>query len=207
MREYVALYGGSFDPPHNGHVLTISHLLNDERIAEVWLSPSGDARYDKAPVASGAERVAMLNVVHEELFNKSSRIRIVELQQDGDLGESTAISLVKALREEGEKRPFFYVIGADNLATLPQWREFDVLIQEVTFLLVPRLGEAIPDVLPPYVVHLSKGSVAACSFSSTELRELLMGECEVAGYLPLEVLRVIEERGLYGRSVAAKTSS
>ncbi len=205
MGEYVALYGGSFDPPHNGHVLTISHLLNDERIAEVWLIPSGDARYDKAPVASGAERVVMLNAVHQELFNNSSRIRIVELQQECDLGESTAISLVKALRAEGEKRPFFYVIGADNLATLPKWREFDALIQEVSFLLVPRLGEAIPEVLPPYVVRLSKGNVAACSFSSTELRELLKKRGEVAGYLPREVLRVIEERGLYRENVATKS--
>lgn len=205
MGEYVALYGGSFDPPHNGHVLTISHLLNDERIAEVWLVPSGDARYDKAPVASGAERVAMLNVVREELFNNSNRIRIVELQQEGSLGESTAISLVKALRADGEKRPFFYVIGADNLETLPQWKEFDALIQEVSFLLVPRLGEATPEVLPPYVVRLSEGNLAACSFSSTELRELLKRKGEVAGYLPREVLRVIEERGLYRENVATKS--
>jgi len=207
MEEYIALYGGSFDPPHNGHVLTISHLLNDERIAEVWLIPSGDARYDKAPVASGAERIAMLNTVHKELFHNTSRIRIVELQQQGDLGESTAISLVRALRAEGEKRPFFYVIGADNLTTLPQWREFDALIREVSFLLIPRLGESIPEALPPYVMRLSEGTVAACSFSSTELRDLLGEDAEVAGYLPQEVLRVIQERGLYRRSVATESPS
>ena len=207
MGEYIALYGGSFDPPHNGHVLTISHLLNDKRIAEVWIVPSGDARYDKAPVASGAERIAMLNVVREELFNNSNRIRIVELQQEGSLGESTAISLVKALRADGEKRPFFYVIGADNLATLPQWREFDVLIREISFLLIPRLGESIPEALPPYVEQLQRENVAACSFSSTELRELLQSGGEVAGYLPREVLRVIEERGLYGRNVATESPS
>ncbi|NBW40865.1 nicotinate-nicotinamide nucleotide adenylyltransferase [bacterium] len=199
MEKYIALYGGSFDPPHNGHVLTISHLLNDERIAEVWLVPSGDARYDKSSFATGEERLELLKVVQREVFQGNERIHILESQLKGALEESTAISLVRSLRADGEKRPLLYVIGADNLPTLNMWRDFDALITEVEFLFIPRLGEEVPKEMPEYVKQLDREDIASCSFSSSELRALLKDGAEVVGYLPNEVLRVIEERGMYER--------
>ncbi|MCI5066618.1 nicotinate-nicotinamide nucleotide adenylyltransferase [bacterium] len=204
MRKRVAIFGGSFDPPHNGHVLTMAHLLNDPEIEEVWVVPSGDARYDKPSVAPASVRKQLLECLWSEVFRKNCAIRLCWEQFGADLADSTAIALVERFRQQGEDRPFYWVIGADNVATLSQWQRYEELCQQVVFLVVPRIGDSLPEPLPDGVRLLGSWrdvmvNYASFSLSSSELRGLLATGAEVAGYLPEPLRARIEEEGWYGR--------
>ena len=195
--KQIALYGGSFDPPHNGHIISITHLLNSEKIDEVWLIPSGDGRYDKAPVEKAADRMALLEVVRDQVFHGAPRLKIVDYQLDSTLGTSYTIDLVERITGEHSDTRFYFVIGADNVSGLPDWKEFDRLQTLVTFLIVPRLGEEHDVELPAYVEKLSETPLASFSLSSSELRKALQEGKSVIGSLPEPVFMEIERRRLY----------
>ena len=193
----IALYGGSFDPPHNGHVISITHLLNSPKIEVVWVIPSGDKRYDKEATEKGEDRLALLHLLHEKVFHSESRLKLIDAQLRPEFEDSYAITLVDEIRKRGEKRPLSYVVGADNIEGLPDWKEFERLKEEVTFLVVPRLGETYPVEFPEYVELLSTEPLASFSLASSDLREKLAKNQEVAGYLPEVVLEEIRARKLY----------
>ncbi|MCB0330058.1 MAG: nicotinate (nicotinamide) nucleotide adenylyltransferase [Bdellovibrionales bacterium] len=195
----IALFGGSFDPPHNGHVLTITHLLNSEIVDEVWVIPSGDGRYDKKSVAKGEDRLALLQLLHEQVFDNNPRIRVLDIQLQRQFENSYAIELIDYFRAEGEKRPFFFVVGTDNVSTLSSWKDFERLQNEVTFLVIPRLGEELSVELPPYVRRLTDTRLASFSLSSTDLRDKLKAGLHVAGYLPSAICKELSARKLYQR--------
>lgn len=196
-KRNIALYGGSFDPPHNGHVISVSHLLNSEKIDEVWLIPSGDSRYDKASVAKASDRLALLDILCRKVFHGDERLRVVDLQLGDELANSYTIDLVERFVAEVPDSSFYFVIGADNVAGLPTWKRFDELKSLVQFLIVPRLGEHYPSELPPYVEKLCDGELASFALSSSDLRVALKNQECVAGYMPEAIFQAIRERKLY----------
>ena len=197
VRKRVALYGGSFDPPHYGHILTITHLLNSDWVDEVWLVPAGDGRYDKKPIAAAAQRKNMLELAVLQEFPDDSRVHIETLQLEGPLKESATFDLLEACSAAHPQCEFLFVIGADNVEQLPTWRSASLLLRKYRFLLVMRGGEAAPLQLPDYILRVEQSERSSCNFSSSELRELIKIGAVVAGLLPANVRRYIEKENLY----------
>jgi nicotinate-nucleotide adenylyltransferase len=194
-RTIIAIYGGAFDPLHNGHLATIALLLNSGRVDEVVVVPSGD-RPDKCSRASGEHRIAMVRLGVSEAFAGDTRVIVSDLHVSKRVGFGT-IDLVDFYRAD-PTREVLVVIGHELVADLGQWKESERLKREARFLLVSRPGHPAPTISDGWNIEtlasLYDGEVLV---SSTSLRKLLREEHSCAGLMPACVIEYCRAHKLY----------
>jgi nicotinate-nucleotide adenylyltransferase len=193
--KLTALYGGAFDPFHNGHLAIIASLLNSGTVQDVLVVPSGN-RPDKRVQASGKDRLAMARMAIEDSFLGDPRVSVSDLHVTGQVGFGT-IDLLDHYQLQGNVE-LIVVIGQELLKDLPQWKESERLKRDAKFLVIHRSGTAVESLpagwqmqqfIPPY----QDGVLV----SSSSLRELLSRGSSCAGLMPANVIRYCCERGLY----------
>lgn len=203
-------FGGSFDPVHLGH------LRCAQAVADGDLPPGGFGRVvlipaaisplktgDRAPPAEAGDRLAMCRLAADEENARLNRLLFevddLELSRPGP---SYTIDTVRALRARGLTDPW-WLIGADQLALLPRWREAETLLQEVNFLVVARPGWSFDfDALPAPFQALRDRVVTAplLDISATDIRRRVAEGRSITGLVPASVERHILRRGLYRRA-------
>ena len=218
----IAVFGGTFNPPHRGHVACVRIALEEfgHLIDRVLVTPSNAAYYKGAADASAKDRLAMCRVA----FAGMDRVEVSDLDiaRGGITYTVDTMADVQAAHPEAGS-PIF-ILGSDSYASLPKWKDADVLARRATFLVVPRVGvgpdgywdgaadgespdgeggeTAAVEGLAPIVPHPGFDTLiarrAAPAVSSTGLRErLARGESEIAD-VPPAVLCYIRSRNLYG---------
>jgi nicotinate-nucleotide adenylyltransferase len=177
----VALFGGSFNPPHVAHQLAALYVLETAPVDELWLIPAFRHALDK-PLLPFEDRLQMARLAAAAL---GPRVRVSDVERAIG-GESRTRHTLRRLRELHPEHAFSLVIGADLVAEVPSWLGGDELARTVPFIVVGRGGVAGPD-----------GGVAMPELSSTLVRERLAAGKSVAGLVPRAVLDYIYARGLY----------
>lgn len=192
----IAIYGGAFDPIHNGHIVTIGHLLASGQVDQVVVVPSGD-RPDKKANVSAADRLFMTRHAISEAFPGEPRISVSDVHALGTVGYGT-IDLVDYFKRAPGVEPYV-VIGRELLADLSQWKEGARLRSSAQFLVIERPGTS-PGPLPAGVraTVLRTLYEAGITVSSTTIRDLLSQGLSCAGLLPQSVIAICKARGFYG---------
>ena len=196
----LGIFGGSFDPPHRGHLFAARAALEAFELDELRLVPA--ARPPHKPgrrLAEGRHRVALL----ELLIAGEERLG-VDPRELGREGPSFSVDTLREIAGEEPDAQLYLVLGTDNLEGLPEWREVEALLQLVRPIVVLREG-AGEDPLASLVGRLSdaalqrlrSGLVTDATFdaSSTELQD--DPERRAGPTLPPELERYIREHGLY----------
>lgn len=133
----VAVYGGSFDPPHSGHANVSSNQVVarlTQIYDEVWVIPCG-FRSDKHEMSSPAHRLAMTKLAFPETY--VCKVKSVDIEIANETMIPTYL-LMERLRTTYPDKRFFFVIGTDNLLSLHKWGYADRLISEVDFAVISR---------------------------------------------------------------------
>lgn len=196
----IALFGGSFDPPHNGHMLCINAVARSKLVDEIWVVPVGDDRFDKKTYASAEHRCAMV-----ERMLSSSKIEIKTsintLQLQGELKGSFTIDLVQELKRRHPENEYFFVVGADKLHEIPTWKSPDRLKVELSFLVIPRSGSVKESDLQSSDFRLNwvslPSSTKVIDASSSDIRRRVDDGREIATLVKPEVAEYIENQKLY----------
>jgi nicotinate-nucleotide adenylyltransferase len=131
-RPTVALYGGSFDPPHRGHQAIVQHLRTRPEIDRVILVPAWRNPFKASTLASPAQRLAWCRTLFDapDVDVDASEI---------DAGRPVyTIETWDRLKRDGDPR--YLVIGSDQLPTVTEWKAFDRLNREATWLVFARPG-------------------------------------------------------------------
>ncbi|MDT8339609.1 MAG: nicotinate (nicotinamide) nucleotide adenylyltransferase [Sulfurimonas sp.] len=136
--DTIALFGGSFDPPHIGHEAIVKALREFKDIDKVIIMPTYLNPFKSKFYAPSALRVVWLR----EIFGEYENVEISEYEVLQKRPVST-IESVKHLLESYKK--IYLVIGADNLSCLEKWDRYDELKELVTFMVVPRDNIEIPE--------------------------------------------------------------
>ncbi len=145
-------YGGTFDPIHNGH-LHIARNARDVLAAAIRMMPAADPPHRAAPGASAMHRARMLDlaVAGESGLLVDRR----ELRRDTP---SYSIDTLREIRAElGVQAPVALLIGADSLAGLPQWKEWQGLFELAHFIVAGRPGIALDESLPELLTAFLQG--------------------------------------------------
>lgn len=181
----VAVYGGSFDPPHLGHVMVVSHLLlNDPSVDKVLVVPC----FQQAGKSlTDFERRWEMCI---RAFEWLPRVEVSDIEQELG-GESITLRTMQELKRHKPDWDLRFVMGTDLLASCETWDGWDELKQIAPPMPIGRAGispvrEGDPTPIAPLV-------------SSTIVRKALAAGDYVAAerYLPVGVLRVIADHGLY----------
>jgi nicotinate-nucleotide adenylyltransferase len=178
----VALIGGSFNPPHVGHLMAALYVRATLAVDQVWLVPSFHHPFGKA-LAAFDDRVAMCEVMARDCGPWLSVSR-AEAQVGG---EGRTIDLLEWLIPRHPDSRFRWVIGSDILADLPKWKAWHRIQALVQVTVLHRAGYPSPEALGPPMAEVS----------STEIRRLFDEGKEPVGLVPAAVLTLIRERGLY----------
>lgn len=178
MSEEIAIFGGSFDPPHVGHLLAAAWVLATEPCDELWLVPVLSHPFGKPLVGSYDHRVALC----EALSRLLPRTRVSRAEQES--GQARTVDLLQWLQTQLPGKRFALVLGTDLHAERAQWKQFDRIQQLARIIDVPRGGHSQSEVVIPEV-------------SSTQVRGLLKSGGEVSHLVPRPVLAAIRAAGTY----------
>ena len=137
----LGLYGGTFDPIHNGHLHVITQLLHRGVVDRILVIPAGEPRLrENAPVASGADRRAMCQLAINDLpaeIRSKVEVNPIEILR---MGPSYTIDTVEAVAQAYPDDEIVLIVGTDAAAKLDQWHRVDELMQMVTLELIQRPG-------------------------------------------------------------------
>ena len=198
----IGYFGGSFDPPHGGHLLVARAARERFGLDEVWLVPTGrQPLKPEGSVAPFEDRLAMTAL----LCAGEEGMRPLAL--DAPLPEGQPNYTADTLAALRESLPagaeLFAIVGADAFLGLPKWHKAAQLFGLAEWIVVSRPGfalgqiETMPMVLDqPARVHLLDG--IADPTSATDLRARLRAQVPCEELLPGAVCRYIRARGLYG---------
>ncbi|MEX0761945.1 MAG: nicotinate-nucleotide adenylyltransferase [Dehalococcoidia bacterium] len=195
--QRVGVFGGTFDPVHNGHIAVAQHVLQAMDLDTMLMVPAGDPYMrSEGPVADAAHRVAMLEAAVADAPGLT--ISTVDVDRPGP---TYSIDTIEDLKTHfGSDTEYFLVVGADSLNALPRWKDVDRLVKESTLVVVGRPGadkrEAMPPGHPAKNATFIKGPMV--DVSATEIRRRLAAGQPVTGMIPEPVEDYIKSHGLYG---------
>ena len=128
-----ALFGGSFDPPHIGHIMIVDKLKELEGIEKIVVMPTYLNPFKKGFHASPTKRLEWL----KKLFRNDDKVIV----SDYEVRQNKPVATIETLQELKKRYDKVYiVIGADNLDALPTWHDYETLKKEAQFIVVTRPG-------------------------------------------------------------------
>ena len=180
----LGLFGGTFDPPHNGHVAALRAAAQSGRFDVIEVTVAGEP-YRKSSVArihSAKLRLAMAIAAfdHLDLVRMSAR----EISRPGP---SYTIETVKELFDENQQVDV--LIGADLAPQLPTWHHAEELRQLVSVGIIPRPGTAS---MTPAGWECYEIAMAPVDLSSTFLRDNVLEREELMKFMPEEVIAIYQ---------------
>ena len=192
---FVGLFGGTFDPVHNGHIQAANSAHQILKLDKVIMIPAGDPYLKRTElVASPKERYHMVSLAIQKIpFLEVSDIEIFRS------GPSYTLDTVRELKRNGHE--VIVLLGADSIIEMDKWEDPDSLHSECEVVGLTRPGFQI-DKSKPYQSRQRKYSlrtieVNSPAISSTKVRNLVQNGQDVTGLVPQGVNEYIQKEKLY----------
>ena len=192
-KQRVALYFGSFNPIHNGHIAIAEHVV-DQGLCDMLVmivSPQNPLKQatDLAP------DLARFEMVEAACASSKHPVRIVPSAIEFVLPRpSYTIDTLRALEQErGDDMEFSVVMGGDLAEQLPRWKEWETLLQRYPIYMYPREGVTST----PYPEITMLEGAPELPFSSTDVRERLKKGESIDDMVPAAVAKYITDNGLW----------
>ncbi|MDF7671373.1 nicotinate-nucleotide adenylyltransferase [Orbaceae bacterium ESL0721] len=211
-----ALFGGTFDPIHYGHLHPAIALAEEVKLTQISLLPNHIPPHKPQPEATTSQRLAMLNLAIQDRPNLSIDTREMNALQLSR--PSYTIETLQAWRQEnGYQNGLAFIMGQDSLLSLPSWHNWQKLLDYAHLLICRRPGCAKktdnPELQTWIDEHRTFNSQDLHSspngfiyfahtpledISATEIRKRIMHQKSCSNLLPIKVLKYIQDEKLYG---------
>lgn len=184
----IAVLGGTFDPPHFGHLLVARQVLEHvPTVDEVWLLPD-NTNPDKRVFASAKDRSAMARLLVEPRITVSD----IDIKRGG---ETYTIDTIHELKQNTENT-YMWLFGSDLVQQMKQWEQYEEIISEVAFIIFPRPDYPVSDI-PKNTTVLPENKLLIANYSSTSIRERVAKGLSIKGLVPDDVSDYIDKHKLY----------
>ena len=189
----ICLFGGTFDPPHIGHLLVAQTVCEAEGFDKVVFIPANKSPNKKVFTAK-ENRVDMLELAVEG--NPNFEISDLEIRRGGI---SYTIDTLRAYKEQISKKDdeLFYLIGSDSLLDLKNWREPKEIINVCQVLVAIRPGFR-PSDIPSWLIHgIQFANIPRFEISSSNIRKRWVENKTIRYMVTLPVWEYINQHNLY----------
>jgi nicotinate-nucleotide adenylyltransferase len=203
MRSKIILFGGTFDPVHNGHLQVAQAARQHLRANRVIFIPARRSPHKTTPpVASEDDRLQMLGLALQDW--EGCQVSDCEYRRPAP---SYTVDTVQEFCTRYPHADLIWLVGADAVKDLPRWYQIDRLMTLCTLAVMVRAGYPKPDFelckpffSPEQIRRLEENIVPVplIDISATEIRRRLASGRDVSGLIPPAVLDYIRSRGLYG---------
>lgn len=210
----IGLFGGTFNPPHLGHINSIETVRRKMGLDKIFLIPAFQNPLKKELDGPAPEH--RLNMIKAAIQGYEKHFE-VDTQELTRKGMSYMKDTLAEYRKTYEAKELFLILGADNLEVFDKWKDYKKILEETNLIITTRPGHDIPHEksdLPKFLqdltadlefnfIELTTGrsiqfvTLDDIEVSSTELRKKLRTGRPVTKYLPLGVENYIKEYGLY----------
>lgn len=199
MSERLAIFGGTFDPIHYGHLALAAEVCWELDVQKVFFVPAAQQPFKgEGHAAPAGARLEMVRLATED--SSSFTVCDLEIRRGG---RSYTVDTVADLREEFPGADFTFVAGADVLEDLHRWYAIERLLALCRFAVVTRPGYPIDlqrlyTLLPAARDRITTIAGLALDISATDLRNRLRRGAPVRFQMPDAVIDYIHAHGLYG---------
>jgi nicotinate-nucleotide adenylyltransferase len=197
-RRRIGVFGGTFDPVHQGHLIMAAEALDRLRLDELLFVPASRPSHKRArKLAPFAHRIAMLRLA----VRGEPRFRVSRIEAGG--GVNFTADTLEALARS-ERADYWFVMGQDSLEEFPGWHAPGRILALARLAVVPRGGEdppALPRPLRRRTVFLGAPRIGV---ASSEIRRRLRRGLSVRYWVPDPVLSYIQRHALYGISARGR---
>jgi nicotinate-nucleotide adenylyltransferase len=189
--QRIGLFGGSFDPVHLGHLLVAQAVIEELGLERLFFIPAAQSPFK--PESKSAAASSRLQLLRLALAGKTNcEIDEQEIRRGG---VSYTIETLRDYVRRFPKAELFYLIGADNVAKLNEWREAGELAKLAEFVAIPRPGGATSNFPPPFRGRTLKGF--PLGVSSSEIRARVKAGLPIDHLVPPPVAEAIRNDRLY----------
>ncbi|MEK9727089.1 MAG: nicotinate (nicotinamide) nucleotide adenylyltransferase [Candidatus Margulisiibacteriota bacterium] len=190
---HVSLFGGAFDPLHNGHVDIVDYILNVAATDQLLLVPTGHPVHKPKTFFPSDVRMAML----QSVFGDNDRI-IIDPVEINVQRPSYTTDTIAYIHSKYQPKTLTLVVGFDQLYQFHRWRNYESILQECDLLVILRQGidhdrlmKVFPRELIPYQKNIKIHEVYPTEVSSTNLRIKIKKNLSIESFVPPEVAKII----------------
>jgi nicotinate-nucleotide adenylyltransferase len=189
-----ALFFGSFNPIHIGHLIVASAAAEQDFVDEVWLVPSPQNPLKAtADLATADHRLSMARLATAE--DPGLSVSDIEFQLDIP---SYTIQTLRALRERHSERVFSMLCGTDLLASFHKWKDYESILETTELLIYPRYShEQDPGIIDWEKYRLRPIDAPRVEISSTYIRAKIQQSKSIRYLVSESVAQYIREQKLY----------
>jgi nicotinate-nucleotide adenylyltransferase len=192
----IGILGGTFDPVHVAHLVLAEQARDQLTLDQVLFIPAGDPwRKSHRAITPAQHRLAMLRLAIEG--NDAFAISDIELHREGP---TYTADTLEALAGERLDDAFWFILGADALADLPNWREPERIVKHAMLAVARRDGREVDAAelnIPALAGRLQLFTCPRLAISSTEIRGRVVAGRSIRYLVPDAVAAYIEQHNLY----------
>ncbi|MDY4607700.1 MAG: nicotinate (nicotinamide) nucleotide adenylyltransferase [Eubacterium sp.] len=194
----IGLYGGAFNPVHNGHLALAEHFKNALELERLIFIPTHVPPHKSVDgLVSGEHRINMLSLALSGLDYCS--VSDIEFRREGKSYTYDTVCELKKIYPDDE---FFLIVGADQYFDFQKWYRADELLRQVTVCSAARENNQYRQMLEYKSKHDNMQNTVVCNFdvteiSSSKIRNMISTGQSVTEFVPDSVLWYIKENNLY----------
>lgn len=184
----IGFFGGSFNPPHFGHILAATYALSRFSFDQIWWAPVYRHAFAKE-LCSFKHRCAMLQSCLDDLGPKHYLSKVEKNEE----AEGKTILTLRHLKQQYPQNQFSLLVGSDSIENFKKWYQFEELQDEFEIAIIPRKTYLIDEdaFFIPNVSSTAARREIKKMVERNQVRE------ELAGWIHPRVLEYISEHGLY----------
>ena len=189
--QRIGIFGGSFDPVHLGHLLVAQAAFEELGLERLFFIPAALSPFKQTSLPAPA-------TVRAQLLRLALAGRTwceVDEQEIRRTGVSYTVDTLRNYAKRFSGAQLFYLIGADNVSALSQWREAGELARLAEFVVIPRPGDATIPLPAPFRGRMLRGW--PFGVSSSEIRARVKAGKSITHLVPAAVAEAIHNNQLY----------
>ena len=185
------LFFGSFNPIHAGHLIIASYMANFTDLDEVWLvvSPQNPLK-NKKGLGNMYDRLEMARLAIEP----AEQLKVSDIEFNLPQPSYT-IDTLTYLQEKHPTKEFVLIMGADNLASLKKWKNYEVLLKNYAIYVYPRPGSGVTEWVNHPSITLTE--TPQMEISSTFIRQALKDNKNIQFLVPENVIAFMDSKNMY----------
>ena len=193
-RSRIGIFGGTFNPPHIGHLIVAEEVRENFALDRIVFIPSARPPHKThSPVIDPIHRFQMIQLATRE--NPYFEVSNIEIRRPGT---SYTIDTVKSFRNTyGPDGEIFFIMGGDSIFEIDTWKDREEIFKHCTIIVTSRPGFHLSRVEDPLKAKILLSEVSSIGISSTGIRQRIQEGKSIRYLVPRDVETYIREQELY----------